>query len=169
MYKKIHIIVWFLVSAVAYTNSFGNDSTNVLPPKKIVVDAKKYTSNDPDNGWKKGYKLHLQAGNWEVKPVSGAWSAWGSDSWRSPDVKGAWTWNVQIKVPSSEQSQCLGECGNWWRFKSEKEADLFAKSQELQPYSFSLESAGDVYFWIFDAGNETDNRGKITIEIYSVQ
>lgn len=152
-----------LFTFVATSVSYGEEP-NTLPHKKIQVSATK-NCGDTDSGWKKGVRVSLQAGKWAVASAGGAWSCWGDDSWKPPSQKGAWTWNVYIKLPSDSQSVCYGMCSNWWQFKTKQDAEKYSLSKELEPYTFELDSAGEVTFWLWDS-DVSDNRGKVILEIY---
>jgi len=130
------------------------------------VSASRNVSADPDNGWKKGVKVALPAGTWSIFPMGGGWSAWPTDAAaKLVGVKTPWTWLVNITIANGT-TECYVECGDWWKFATQKDAEDFAL-QQLEPYSLFIETPSEVCFWIPDT-NE-DNRKGVIIEIRRVK
>ena len=146
-----------------YKRQVGKYANSNPPPikKNITVDAIVNASSDRKNGWKAGIQVKLPKGIWEIKPVSGGWSAWSFNS-DSPNGK-AWTWNVSIKRPFIEQSFSFGP-KDWWQFKSAEEAFNYVQ-MNLDRYTFNMPQPDTVFFWIRDGGGASNNRGYVTIEI----
>lgn len=162
MYRRFFIITITLI-LIFPTLSFSKEK--ILPsPRTITVDARKNASDDSRKGWKKGKEVELPAGIWQIKAVGGGWSCWASDSKLTPDVKGAWTWNVYIKTPSNELSSPYGIVDDWWRFNSPQEALRNVQEHKI-PFSITLNKLSKIYFWIYDNGGTSDNRGNVIIEI----
>ena len=162
MRNIISILFVVVTSVVIARFCFANE---VIPhPKTVTVSALVNGSNDRKNGWENGVKVSLQPGVWQIKAIGGGWSCWGNDKYASPDVKGPWAWNVYIKRTDEERTFCYGECSDWWKFDSQKEASAYA-SQNIEPIAITVKKPGDLYFWIFDAGNINDNRGNVILEI----
>jgi hypothetical protein len=164
--KKEIIALGIILLSFTILNICLAGEKSPIPYKQITLDARIHASSNPDEGWKKGRKITLNPGVWEIRGLSGGWSCWESDSKRTPDVSGAWTWNLYIKMPSEDRSFCFGVCSDWWRFRSAVEAESFVK-RNVDTFLVTLNEQSDIYFWIYDAGPKHDNRGKITIEISS--
>jgi hypothetical protein len=127
--------------------------------KRIYVDAIRNASMARD-GWTKGSKVTLPAGNWEVRPVSGGWSAWAKDSYVPPNVAGPWSWSLLV-TRDNGITQSMG--GTQWNYKTVNEASAAAVS--IEPVNFSLDKPTDVYFWVWDSGGVSDNRGVLIIDV----
>jgi hypothetical protein len=133
-----------------------------VPVKKVIrIDAVENASNDSDKGWMKGVEVKLPEGKWQIRPMGGGWSAWRADSLRTPDTKGAWTWNIYVKKPNSGSAP-FGEVSQWWQYKTEVDAFNGVRNQKLP---FSLSEPSSVYFWIYESGNTEDNRGYVELEL----
>ncbi len=129
-----------------------------LNGRRIYVDAVRNGSSSRD-GWAKGQKITLQAGNWEVKPVGGGWSAWRRDNSAPPNVKGAWTWSMYVTMDNN-----TNEVGSFsWLYKNSDEANAAASS--IESLKFSLDKPADVFFWIFDVDGTEDNRGVLVVDV----
>jgi hypothetical protein len=128
------------------------------------VSAKKNVSADFENGWRKGVQVDLPAGNWNILPKGGGWSAWPTDdAAKSGGQKRPWTWLVNITANGN--TECYGACDDYWKFANQKDAESFAL--QLEKYSLFLEAPTPVYFWIPDS-NE-DNRKGVILEIRRAQ
>lgn len=152
------VVIIMLVNCPCYSKE------TVPGPKSITVSSLANGSNDRNNGWEKGVKVSLQPGVWQIKAKGGGWSCWGNDKYAPPDVKGPWTWNLYIKRTDEERMSCYGECSDWWRFESQEEASTYAQ-QSIESLTITVKEPVDLYFWIFDAGKISDNRGNVILEI----
>jgi hypothetical protein len=130
------------------------------------VSASRNVAADADEGLRNGVKVALQPGTWTVFPMGGGWSAWPSDAAaKLVGQKKPWTWLVNVTVANGT-TECYGECGDWWKFATQKDAEDFALHQ-LDPYSLFIEKPTQVYFWVPDTNK--DNRKGVIIEIRRVK
>lgn len=92
--------------------------------------------------------VNLAAGTYTVDVSKDAWSAWSTGS--------QWLNNYYVDPANSGRKRV----NDGTRYASVQEAVNAA-----QAYTFTLNSAQDVSFYIFDFGDASDNRGSLTLDV----
>lgn len=140
-------------------------SVPVLGNRSVVnVDAQ---ANAGPDMYAAAVQVPVAAGTWQVAlrddPTDqyDGWSPWSSDD--DPAAQGRpWRWGVRVDVPGQFSTNGYWAPNTTEGFPTQQQA--LAANLGGPPLTFTLSSAGTVYFWMSD-GFPWDKRGGVTVTL----